>query len=270
MNAKLVLASVLLLTARPAAAADCLEPLDVNAGWSCHADLSNGQAVDYCLQHTHTLGDDPAERFFKVKSTGPYAASCTCGAKGKAPGAVFGENKSFLCLDRATDTVISGKISSRKMAGQTFNVSAAVRTTFVCEPDPVCAVQAIVDPDLPGDAGAVDLPLPPGQSRTELVAAGPVDVAYLGGGCTGYTSEAPTFTYDVDATIPGSILFFFSYSNSENNAAGILAISPSGEVKCGVKDATFAAESGTYAVWIRSKLPGDTVEAELVGTYLAQ
>jgi hypothetical protein len=268
VRALIVFTSIALLAARAAGAGDCLAPLAANPGWACHADLSNGQAVDFCLQHTHTLGDDPASRFFKMKSAGPYSTSCTCKAKGKSPGAAFGTDKSYLCLDRATDTVVSGKISNRKIAGQTFNVSAGLRSTFVCAPDPICTVQPIVDHDLPATQGAVDLPPPPGQSRANVVAAGSIDVGYLGGGCSGYATEAPTFTYDVEPTVPGSILFFFSYAG--NNAEGLLVMTPSGEARCATKELGLPLESGTYAVWMRSRIPGDTVEVELVGTYVGQ
>ena len=91
------------------AAGDCLDPLRENAGWRCHADVPGGQAVDYCLEHTNAFGADPASRFFKLIATGPYPGSCSCRAKGKLPGAAFGEDSSFLCLHRDTDAVVSGK-----------------------------------------------------------------------------------------------------------------------------------------------------------------
>ena len=73
----------------------------------------------------------------------------------------------------------------------------------------------------------------------------------------------------MNASIPGSILFFFSYETSNNNATGILVTTPSGEAHCGGKDVTLPAQSGSYSVWLRSKVSGDPVEAEVVATYLA-
>ena len=267
MKTRLLLLSACLLAARSAAAADCLSPLDASAGWACHAELSNGAAVDYCLEHTHTFGDDPASRFFMLVSTGPYASVCTCESKGASPGAAFGEDKGFLCLDRETDTVTSGKIAARKIAGQTFNGTAAVRGTFTCRPDPVCQVQAVVDRDLPALHATIDLPLSPGQSRENVVSEGTTDVGYLAG-CSGYTSEAPTMTYRVDASVSGSIYFLWRYTTTSSNSSGILVTTPSGDAYCGGKDLTLPPASGTYSLWMRSKVSGDPVSAEVITTYL--
>ena len=98
--------------------------------------FSTGAMSEYCLQLTNVIGADPASRFFKTNVTGPYPRTCTCGAKGKAPGARYGENVTYLCLDRATDTVESGKITKKKITGQTFNVSQNVRSKFTCKIDP--------------------------------------------------------------------------------------------------------------------------------------
>ena len=270
VRALLVAAGVALVAAGAHAAGDCLEPLSENAGWSCHAELSDGGAVDFCLEHSHTFGDDPVSRFFKLNSTGPHASSCSCRARGKSPGAAFGEDKTYLCLDRGSDTVASGKISKRRIAGQIFNVGANLRSTFSCEPEPACDVQAVLDPDLPAESGGVELPPPPGQVRVNVTAAGGIDTGYLPG-CSGYASEAPTFTFDVEAAGPGPLLFFFSYLTMKNNAAGILVMTPSGEAHCSAtRSVSLVPESGSYGVWIPSTVREDPVQAELVGTYLGQ
>ena len=138
MRPLLAATAIALLALRAASAADCLAPLHETAGWACHADLSNGESADFCLEHTHTLGADPATRFFKLISTGLYVSTCTCGAKIRSPGVVFGADKSMLCMDPKSDTLTSAKVSRRKIAGQTFYGTSDVRSTFTCAPDSVC------------------------------------------------------------------------------------------------------------------------------------
>lgn len=271
MKALVAIALAAALVASAAhAAGDCFEPLRATSGWACHADLSSGQPVDFCLERTNAFGADPVSRFFKLVSSGPYPNTCSCRAKGALPGAAFGEDKTFLCLHRGSDTVTSGKISKRRIAGQMLNASANVRGIFSCKPDPACDVQPVVDPDLPGEFGSAHL-TPGNQARPKVSAVGSIDVGYLPG-CGGYASEAPTFVVDVDAEAPGSVYFFFRYLTSANNSAGLLVMTPSGDTLCGTgsADVTVPLEPGAYAVWLRSKTPGEAVAAELVGTYLPQ
>jgi hypothetical protein len=267
MRALLLATSIALLAVRAAAAADCLAPLHTTGGWACHADLSNGESADFCLAHTNTFGDDPAARFFKINSTGRHVSTCSCGTKGKSPGAEFRAGKSLLCFDEASGTVTSGRVSSRKIAGQTFDGSADLRSAFSCRPDPTCTVEPFVDVDLPAEHGAVALPQPPAGSRIAVTAGGRVDVGYLGGACTGFASEAPTLTYDVEPTVPGQVVFWADEPDTEDAAAGVLVVAPSGVAYC--NDATVSAplQAGRYAVWILGKVAGDTVDAELVGAY---
>jgi hypothetical protein len=266
MRALFVAASVALLAVRATAAADCLAPLHTTGGWACHADLSNGESADFCVSHANTFGDDPAARFFKLNSTGLHVSTCSCGTTGKSPGATFRTDKALLCYDPASDTVTSGRVSSRKIAGQTFVGSADLRSTFSCHPDPTCTVQPFVDADLPAEEAAVALPQPPGESRTAVAAVGRIDVGYLNG-CSGFASEAPTVTYDVQPTVAGQLVFWFDYVTTNHNAAGILVVTPSGAAHCAESQAAVPLEAGQYAVWIRSNVSGDTVDAELVGVY---
>jgi hypothetical protein len=110
-----------------------------NVKWACTAELSSGATVDYCLNLTGGAGAGPT-RTFDMVTTGPYPRTCTCGAKGKALHARYGEGASYLCFDALTDTAESGKISKKKITGQTFNVSDNVRSTFTCKADPTCLV----------------------------------------------------------------------------------------------------------------------------------
>ena len=133
-----VLALVLAAFARASAAADCLDPL-VNPEWACTAELSSGETVDYCVNLKTTSGSGPS-RTFDMVTTGPYPRTCTCGARGRVPGARYGEDKTYLCFDATTDTVESGKIAKKKITGETYNVSQNVRGKFKCRVDPACVV----------------------------------------------------------------------------------------------------------------------------------
>lgn len=127
------------LSAGAARAADCFAPLATNDKWACTARLSTGESVSYCLNLTSESGSG-ATRSFGMVTTGPYPRTCTCAARGKAPSPVFNAAASYLCYDETTDTAEIGKISRRKIVGETFNASVNVRTTFTCRVDASCAV----------------------------------------------------------------------------------------------------------------------------------
>jgi hypothetical protein len=265
MRALLVATTVACFAVRATAAADCLTSLHTT-GWACHAELSNGQSADFCLEHTNTFGNDPATRFFKVLTTGLQVSTCTCGAKGKSPGAAFGADKSLLCWDPDSDTVTSATVARRKITGQTFVGSLDVRSAFSCRPDPTCDLPPIVEPDLPAVHGAVGLPQPPGGLRTAVAAQGRIDVGYLSG-CTGFASEAPTLAVDVQPTVPGQSAFWFDRAPTSPYHAGVVVLAPSGVTYC--NDATVSApiQAGRHFVWVTTKAAGDTVSGELVGVY---
>jgi hypothetical protein len=250
------------------AADDCLEPLRANAGWSCRAEASNGQAVDYCLERTHVFGADPASRLFKLNATGPYPGYCSCSAKGKLPGAAFGEDKSYLCLYPDTDSVVSGKITKQRIAGQTFSAAYDLRTVFSCEPDPACTVQRVVDPDLPPTGGFVDL-LPGSGVFVPVEASLQVDVAYLPG-CGGYASEAPNARFHVEPgagpvqfTLPGGL-------PHEPEDPFLLVVTPSGAAHCVPYTIQLPAERGAYAVWLAAPTAGPFGGASVHGAHLRQ
>lgn len=134
-----VLVLALAALARESAAGDCFGPLEANGKWACTAELSSGTTVDYCLNVTGSAGSGPT-RSFDMVTTGPYPRTCSCGAKGKGAGARFGQDASYLCFDALTDTAESGKISKKKITGQTYNVSENLRGKFTCKVDPACLV----------------------------------------------------------------------------------------------------------------------------------
>lgn len=261
----LALAVAALGAAGAQAASDCFEPLRANAGWRCHAEVEDGQAVDYCLERTNAFGVDPASRFFKMIASGPYPSSCSCGAKGKVPGSAFGEDRNYLCLYRDTDAVVSGKITKQRIAGQTFSAAYNLRTTFSCEPDPACDVPRVVDPDLPAESGSLPLPATR-QVMVDVIAAGDVPLGYLLG-CGGYASEAPTFVFQVGGSPPGSLQFRFSKAMEETDQAGILVVTPFGEAHCADTTVLLPTEPGSYSVWVRAQTPGAPVEGIVDGYY---
>jgi hypothetical protein len=246
-------------------ASDCFEPLRANAGWSCRADLPDGQVVDYCLERTNVFGADPGSRHFRLNATGPYPSSCSCGAKGQLPGAAFGEDTTYLCLYRDTDAVVSGKITKRRISGQTFSAAYNLRTTFSCEPDPACDVTRVVDADLRAESGSLPLAATR-QVKVDVIAGGDVALGYLPG-CGGYASEAPTFVYRVGSSTPGSLEFEFSNAMGETDQAGILVVTPFGEAHCADREVVLPAEPGSYSVWVRAQTPGAPVEGSVDGFY---
>jgi hypothetical protein len=260
-----VVIGVALIAAGAHGASDCLEPLRANAGWRCHAGLSNGQGVDYCLEHTHTFGADPVSRFFKLVGTGPYTASCSCRAKGNLPGAAFGEDKTYLCLDRATDTVISGKISKPRISGQTFNVGANVRTTFSCEPDPACDVQSVLDPDLPARSGFVDL-LPYAVVGVRVTGGGDVDIGGIAG-CGGYASEAPNVVFNVEPGPPGHVEIFMPGGDVHPDDPVLLVVTPSGAAHCVPYNLFLPLERGSYSAWVAAPTAGFALGIGVQGAY---
>ncbi len=262
MRAVALLAMWTLFAAGAHAASDCFEPLRANPGWRCHADLPGGQVVDYCLERTNVFGADPASRFFKLIQTGPYPSSCSCGAKGKPPGAGFGEDKTFLCLYRDTDAVVSGKITKRRMAGQTFSAAYDLRTVFSCQPDPACDVPAVLDPDLPATGGFADI-LPNDPVLIPVTAGGPVDVAYLPG-CGGYASEAPNAVYHVEPSVAGEIEI--AAPGSDVRPDTLLVITPSGAVHCVDYYTDLPLERGAYRAWVVLPTPGSAA-AKIQGAY---
>jgi hypothetical protein len=252
----LVCAALALVAQGARAGRDCLAPLEANAGWSCHAELSTGEAVDYCTELTHAFGDDPASRFFHMNVTGPYPRTCTCGAKGRPPGADFGEDATYLCLDRATDTVETGRISRKKITGQTFNVIANVRSTFTCRVDPACDVETVIDPDLPPEQDP--LTVASGQDVKEDVrAGGDVGVGYLPG-CAGFTTEAPTVTFDFTGPASGVVLFYYEPDTLADLPEAVVVAAPSGELRCETDQALYWDDPapGLYRVWVAVESAG--------------
>jgi hypothetical protein len=267
-------AAVALSASGARAGGDCLAALGASSRWSCHAQVSNGAAVDYCLAFTHAFGDDAGSRFFRMATSGPFPRTCTCRAKQAASGAAFGEDGDYLCLDRVTDTVETGKVARRRIAGETFNASAGVRTTFTCRPDPPCAVSPVIDPDLAPADGSFRLTA--GTNHSDVPSAsGQIDVAYLGGGCQGFATEAPTFVFDVDSDLPGTVAIdFLVPSTSRHEPAALVVVSPTGETSCGLANTTARfgvhfrnALNGRYAAWVASTVPGATVAGSLHGAH---
>lgn len=261
MRALHVAALAVLVATEAGAARDCVVPLRETANWSCHAELSTGASVDYCTEVTNLFGDDPASRSFKMTSTGPYVATCSCQTKGKTG---FGADSSYLCSDHGTGTTITAKVSKRKIEGQTLNATADVRSLFRCQPDPSCDVQTVVDADLPPDVGSATVP-PDQQVVRNASAGGEVDIGYIPG-CAGFTTEEPTFVFEIEDHGPGVLEVFFVRTSGP--AQGGLVISPSGDASCDPGKVTVPAPPGSYRVWIASQTSGQVLHGEIFGTYI--
>jgi hypothetical protein len=151
------------------------------------APSSRTASPSYCLERTHVFGDEASRASSAPRRRGS-AVDLHLPGRRLGPGR-FGEDAAYLCLDRATDTVIRGKASKAKLAGETFNASANVRSSFVCEPDPACDVPTVVDAELPPEHGQLSLFSGP-QARFPFVGAGgDASIAHIAG-CDGYVSEA--------------------------------------------------------------------------------
>lgn len=133
----LVLALAALGAAR-AGAADCFAPLEENLRWSCSAELSTGATVSYCLNRVLGKGSGGDASRFEMVATGPYPRTCSCAPKGKEAG--FHASSSYLCYDAGTATAEIGKVSKKKIVGETYNATVNVRSTFRCKVDPTCEV----------------------------------------------------------------------------------------------------------------------------------
>jgi hypothetical protein len=262
VKALALLAAALLAASAAQAASDCFEPVRASPGWRCRADVPGGPPVDYCLEHTNVFGTDPASRFFKLIATGPYPGHCSCRAKGKTPGAAFGADKSYLCLYKDTDAVVSGKITRRRMTGQTFSAAYNFRTVFSCQPDPVCDVQSVLDPDLPPTGGFVDLQ-PNDGAFVGANAPATVDIGYLGG-CGGFASEAPNAVYHLQPGPAGKL--DLANVGADARPDGLLVITPSGAVHCVDYYVYLPIEPGPYRAWVVLPAPGP-VNATIHGGY---
>jgi hypothetical protein len=110
----------------------------------------------------------------------------------------------------------------------------------------------------------------PDPFTLDVTAGGPVDASYLGGGCSGHTTEAPTFS--VNFTKGASQLLRLYFIGSSDTT--MIINSPAGSYVC-IDDSynTFhptidfnSPSSGRYDVWIATYQPGASVAGTLLVT----
>jgi hypothetical protein len=103
-----------------------------------------------------------------------------------------------------------------------------------------------------------------------ITGGGPVNVSYLGGGCTGHATSAPSFSVNyTSGAFPTLRLYFIGTSDST-----IVVNSPSGSFFCvddsfGTLNPTLdfnSPASGRYDVWIGTVAPGTSVGGTLFVT----
>lgn len=140
-----------------------------------------------------------------------------------------------------------------------------------------------VPPPPPPPPDELDFSLPPVYGSTALTsgfvpdpfsvgvtAGGTVDVSYLGGGCTGYASAAPTFSVNYTAGAFPTLRFYFIGTGDTT----MIVNSPGGSYLCtddsfGTLHPTvdFASpSSGRYDVWVGAFSQGGSVSGSLYVT----
>lgn len=143
-----------------------------------------------------------------------------------------------------------------------------MRSTFTCRPDRGCDVPPVVDPDLPGELGFLRLPENRPVRYSVRDVGGAVDVGYIGG-CQGYTSEAPSFVFEVDGVVAQGLSGFVDVSTLEENARGVLLMGPSGAAQCAplegenrIGTAVVPARRGRVGLWFLTNAPEARVDGD--------
>ncbi|QPC81819.1 SH3 domain-containing protein [Phototrophicus methaneseepsis] len=110
----------------------------------------------------------------------------------------------------------------------------------------------------------------PDPSSKAVTAGGPVDVSYLGGGCSGYTTSAPSYSVNYSSGAFPLLRMYFIGSNDST----LIINSPSGSYYCGddsfgTVDPTIdfnSPSSGRYDIWVASYTAGGSVGGTLYVT----
>jgi hypothetical protein len=156
-----------------------------------------------------------------------------------------------------TSTSIATATATATATTQATNTPTAT-ATFTLTP----AIVPTLNFSLPPNYGSTALTsgFVPDPFTTAITSGGSVDVAYLGGGCTGYATSAPDFSVNYTAGAFPLLRFYFVGSSDTT----MIINSPSGSYTCvddsfGTLNPTIDFNSpsgGRYDVWIGSFAPG--------------
>jgi hypothetical protein len=103
-------------------------------------------------------------------------------------------------------------------------------------------------------------------------AGGPADVRYLGGGCSGYTTNAPSFSFNYTSGAFATLRFYFIASDGADTTMVING--PSGTYSCvddsfGTLHPTIdfnSPSSGRYDIWVGTYSAGVSIAGTLYVT----
>jgi hypothetical protein len=183
----------------------------------------------------------------------------------------------------ATVTVITfptatptATVTTNFTATPTFTATATQTVTEAASATPTATLTT-------APAATLNFSLPPVYGSTALTSGfvpdpfsvgitggGPANVSYLGGGCTGYTTSAPSFSVNYTSGAFPTLRFYFIGSGDTT----MIINSPSGSYFCvddsfGTLNPTIdfnSPSSGRYDVWIGTFNPGGSIAGTLYVT----
>jgi uncharacterized protein YgiM (DUF1202 family) len=166
-----------------------------------------------------------------------------------------------------TNLTASPTASATTLATATYTATASATLTP--------AAVATLNYSLPAVYGSTSLTsgFVPDPYTVGITSGGPANVSYLGTGCTGFASSAPSFS--INYTSGGATLLRFYFVGSGDTT--MIVNSPSGSYFC--TDDSFGTlnpsmdfnspSSGRYDVWIGSFAPGASIGGTLYVTELS-
>jgi hypothetical protein len=112
----------------------------------------------------------------------------------------------------------------------------------------------------------------PDPSTVSVSAGGPINVDYLGGGCQGFTTQAPSYRFTYAGGSP-TLLRFYNIGSAEADTVMVVR-GPSGAYQCA--DDSFGTvhptidfndpAAGTYDVWVGGFTAGSSIPSSLKAT----
>lgn len=150
----------------------------------------------------------------------------------------------------------------------TVTVTGTATSTATVTPGP----QATLNFSLPAAFGSTSITsgFVPDPFTVGMTAGGPANVAYLGGGCSGHTTSAPSFSVNYTSGAFPTLRFYFIGAGDTT----MIINSPSGSYACvddsfGTVDPTIdfnSPSSGRYDVWIATFGAGQSIGGTLYVT----
>ncbi len=181
-----------------------------------------------------------------------------------------------LSTTTATSTA-TATATATPTATSTLGIIFPPLTTIEVLPVPfvTLAIMPTLNYSLPPIYGSVALSagFVPDPFSVGITAGGPTSASYLGGGCYGYTTSAPTFSINYTSGSASLLRFYFIGSGDTT----MIINSPSGSFSCvddsfGTLNPTIdfnSPSSGRYDIWVASYAEGGSVGGTLYATELS-